>query len=74
MKNSNKAIKNYIYFTSNYPHDFIEKCFGTGTMGVHLKSKFNGDVNKFFRELDNENQVKLLDWIYQNYNGIGEKF
>lgn len=70
MKNSNKAIKNYIYFTFNYPHNFIESCFGTKTLGTHLKNKFDGNVNKFFTELSLENQELLLDWIEQNYKAF----
>ena len=66
----NKSIKNYVYFCFNYPNNFILDCFGTGSIGQHLKSKFNGDVNSFFINLDSENQEKLLNWIEQNYKGV----
>ncbi len=78
MKNSNqnntesKSIQstlNFIYFCSNYPYDFIEKAFNSH-LANHLKSKFTGDMTKFMRELSFDNQVILLQWIEDNYNGL----
>jgi hypothetical protein len=72
-------IHNYVYFTYNYPSDFIEKAWAENQgMAQHLKNKFagfydrygaNGVMNKFYTELDGENQKILEDWIMANYHG-----
>ena len=72
-------IHNYVYFAYNYPSDFIEKAWAEDpNMVQHLKSKFDGFykqygaggvMNKFYTELDNENQKTLEDWIMANYHG-----
>ena len=60
MKNSNQNVTksiestlNFIYFCSNFPHDFIDKAFNSD-LANHLKSKFTGDVTKFMREYNKE--------------------
>jgi hypothetical protein len=80
MENVNAMIK-FAYFTANFPHDFIEKCWADENWLVeHLKTKmetytfldgkgyvtFNVFMN-FFLNLDNGNQVKLCKWINENY-------
>ena len=75
MKNSNQnnteSTLNFIYFCSNYPHNFIEMAFNS-SLADHLKSKFKGDITKFMRELSFDNQIILLQWIEDNYNYKGK--
>lgn len=79
MENSNQnntnnieSTLNFIYFCSNYSHDFIDKAFNSD-LANHLKSKFTGDITKFMRELSFDNQVILLKWIEENYSYKGFK-
>jgi len=72
-------IHNYVYFAYNYPSDFIEKAWANNpNIMNHLKNEFsgfydrygaNGVMNKFYTELDSENQKILEDWIMANYHG-----
>ena len=78
MKATHKSILNFCYFTANFPPKFIEECWGKDHWLVdHLKSKLNSQSNSafvdkggfmnFFMDLDRENQIKLMDWIDENY-------
>ena len=67
-----ESTLNFIYFCSNFPHDFIDKAFNSH-LADHLKSKFAGDITKFMRELSFDNQSILLQWIEENYNYKGFK-
>lgn len=71
---------NFIYFTANFQHDFIERAF-VGNGAAHLRAKFDGIIHrsgenycslqsfmKFVFELDTENKSILIDWIDENYN------
>ena len=64
-----KAVKKWVYFTSNYPNDLIEKVWGEGWFADHIREKFYEakDFNTFFRELDSENQEKLTRFVLTNY-------
>lgn len=72
-------IHNYVYFAYNFPSDFIKRAWGNEpNMIEHLESEFagyykqygaNGVMNKFYVELDRENQKILEDWIMANYHG-----
>jgi hypothetical protein len=72
-------IHNYVYFAYNFPSDFIEKVWASNqNIMEHLKNKFaayyskygaEGVMNRFYVELDNENQKILEDWIMANYHG-----
>lgn len=63
------AVRKWVYWTSNYQQDFIEKVWGTGWFADHIKEKFYEakDMNTFFRELDSENQEKLTRYVLLNY-------
>lgn len=70
-----------MYFCTNYPHDFINQCWSDDEqMKNHLKSKFHliynirktpAEIVRFFHELDEDNQEKLLKWIGENYSYNG---
>jgi hypothetical protein len=65
-----KAVYKWVYFTSNYPNDFIEQVWGEGWFADHIKEKFYEakDFNTFYRELDGENQEKLTRYVLTTYN------
>ena len=75
---SYSPIHLYVYFAFNFPSDFIEKVWANNNLMEHIKSKFDGYYNKygadavmnrFYVELDRENQQILEDWILKNYSG-----
>ena len=70
--NEKYAINKWIFFTFNYPYDFIERCWSDEPiLAEHIRSKFNeyeGDMNRLYCELDNANSEKLLEWVLDNYN------
>lgn len=80
MKTLHHSIINFAYFTANFHHDFIEKCWNDNELlRKHLRSKFNsydketgfisvGDFMKFFFDLDRTNQERLVLWINDNYD------
>lgn len=68
------SINTFIFFTANYPSDFVESIWPGN---AHMKQKFNtayekhgasAAVNKFYFELDGNNRKILLNWININYN------
>lgn len=73
------SAKKYIYFSFNYPYNFIEKAWADNKNLInHLKEKFDsyykkygaGSVmNQFYVNLDSENQQILENWIENNYHG-----
>lgn len=63
-----KAINKWIFWTFNYPWDFIRKIWGEGTIANHLRTKFDGDMNKFYCDLDRKNRDKLLTYVLENYD------
>lgn len=81
MKRTNtNSVINFIYFTANFQHDFIERAFSP-FIAAHLRSKFDGIIHrsgenycslqsfmKFMFELDAEDKRILIDWIEENYN------
>lgn len=77
MKNTDKSIINFAYFTANFPHNFIKKCWGNGVIADHIREKLQakreggfismGSFMKFFMELDTENKEKLTQWVNENY-------
>lgn len=71
--NNNEAINNFIFFTTNFPYNFIEKVFPNNK---HLIDKFNNIaersisseiITKFYFQLDSTNREILLNWINKNY-------
>lgn len=72
------AINKWVFFCWNYPYEFIKKVWdGQSVMQRHLEAKFNeyyktygsgAVMNKFYCELDGENQQKLMAWVLDNYN------
>lgn len=80
MKTIEQSVIKFVYFTANFKHDFIEQCWANDEYLIkHLNDKFadkaqNGVINsgaflKFFFDLDNGNQIRLVRWINENYNG-----
>lgn len=70
-------INKFVMFGYNYPYDFIEKAWGHYPMMMnHLRGKFTdyqtrhgGEVmNRFWINLDSENQAVLTKYIEENYN------
>ena len=77
------AVINFAFFVANYPHDFIQKCWGESEkkyLVSHLKEKFNANYMKvdspsgafmnWFYDLDEENRRLLIKWINENYKAF----
>lgn len=69
-----KAMLKYIFFTFNWPENWIKKCFANEgeVMIAHLQEKWENkdcNFNRFFVELDASRQREMLDWIVENYHG-----
>lgn len=72
------AIQKWNFYCYNFEPNFIEKVWADETLlAAHLRSKFNalyhhygamGVMPAFYAELDNDNKVKLLEYILENYN------
>ena len=69
--NDKRAINKWVYFTFNYPYDFIERCWADNPMlASHIRDKFSSygyDLNRLYCELDSGNMNRLLDWVMENY-------
>lgn len=74
----NSPITKWVYwcFNYHYPQQWIPELWGNGAMGEHMMKKFkflyekygsSGVMNRFFVELDQENQEKLIDYVMNNY-------
>ncbi len=70
------AIINYTYFCLNFSSNFIDKCWANEPEKImHFAHKFleiyqlkgTGVIPFFIAELDTQNQVKLSNWINENY-------
>lgn len=68
------AIRNFVYFTRNYPaypKQMCEEIWGKGVDGNHFYSKLEGydfDMCRFFLELSIGNQTKFAEWVIKNYD------
>jgi len=71
-------INKYVYFSFNYPYDFIERIWAGNHLVEHLRQKYDGyceqygsgaAFNQFYVNLDTENQKILEGWILENYKG-----
>lgn len=72
------AIQKWNFYCYNFEYNFIEKVWADETsLAKHLRDKFNalyhhygamGVMPAFYAELDNNNKVKLLTYILENYN------
>ena len=69
-------VANFIYFTFNFPYDFLKEIFKNEREYLHFKSKFDSynkssnsalAVLKLFTEMSEDNQVIFLDWVENNY-------
>ena len=84
--NNIKQTINFVYFTANFPSNFIEQVWeGNQHLIDHLTAKFNSIVKradegfvspgtflKFVFELDGENKETLVEWVENNYkSGFG---
>jgi len=77
-KTKNSPIHLFVYFAFNYPHDFIQKIWGTDAIGKHMKEKFNNCyryhgsysvMNSFYIELSAPNRRLLEAYILKNFKG-----
>lgn len=68
------AIRNFVYFTRNYPcfpKEMCEQIWGKGVEGNHFFHKlesYDYDMTRFFLELSTGNQTKFAEWIMKNYD------
>lgn len=82
ISNPTNACINLMYFFTNFPSNFIQKCWEDEPIIIdHLKTKFNSfceqygsnvGIHKLFYELDRDNQLKLIDWINENYTSFSD--
>lgn len=75
------AIRNFVYFCMNFPHDFIEKIWKGNQQAINnYKQKWERAYQRhgtaaipfLFIELDAENQDIFSNWINENYKGFEE--
>ena len=67
------AIRKWVYWSYNFPEPakFIKDIWGDGPFADHIMKKFigyNANMNRFYCELDKENQRKLAEYVLKNYN------
>ena len=65
-KTDGQLIHNFMLFSANYPHLFIEHCWrGKGTLMTHLRDKFHSSkgVTDFWFMLDVHNRDIFADYI-----------
>lgn len=72
-----KMISHWVYFTFNYPPNFLDAFGEKGTHNRdHLEEKFNqaysnvgsyAVMNDFYSKLDGNNTHRLLQWAVRNY-------
>lgn len=70
---------NFALFMSSFPSDFIERCWGTGGIGTHLRAQLDSyatdgvirvqDFHRWYLSLDAGNRKKLNNWIDENFYG-----
>lgn len=79
------AMEKLMFFTANFPRDFIEQCWDDDKLlANHLREKLmgivrtspepyttSGDIIKFCFELDTTSREKLFNWIEENYSHKG---
>ena len=68
-----EAVRKWVYWSYNYfePAKFIKDIWGEGPFADHIMKKFigyNANMNRFYAELDKENQRKLAEYVLKNYN------
>jgi hypothetical protein len=69
------AVNTWVFFTTNYPKNFMEAFDGVDTRN-HMQRKFtlaysdygaSGAMNKFYLELSENNRKLLVEWMMKNY-------
>lgn len=68
-----EAVHRWIKWTFNYstPSEWIDAIWGGTNLHEHISKKwqrYNGDMNRFYCELDKENETKLVKYVLENYN------
>ena len=68
-----EAVRKWVFWSYNYfePAKFIKDIWGEGPFADHIMKKFigyNANMNRFYAELDKENQRKLAEYVLKNYN------
>ena len=77
MTTSMIAINKWMFFTYNYPYNFINQVWADEEWLIdHLKGKFDyyydkygayGVIPVFYAELDGNNKKKLMRWVMENF-------
>ena len=71
-----QLVKKWVYFTFNYPNDFISDIWGNSFLDSHFKGKFagfystygtDGVMPNFYNALDGSNRIHLAKYILENY-------
>jgi hypothetical protein len=74
MSEDAKVILNFVYFNYNRPYNFIERCWNDDVnLSNHIKSIYENcgySVIDLITKIDRENQIRLIEWISNNYKGI----
>lgn len=82
-KSKECAMINFAYFTANFPSDFIEKVWKDDERLIkHFNEKLKqfsgsrmidiGSFVRFFLDLNGDNQIKLTNWIENEYLASSE--
>lgn len=67
MKNNQKAILNFVYFSTNFPYNWESQCFKDDQHIINKYRESEMVPARFILELDRANQLKMIDWISNNY-------
>ena len=84
--NNSEAVLNFVYFTTNHPgmNRVINGVFGEGShLAKHFTEKLNSitdgamccepkHIIKFLHQLSEDNQLKFIDWVNENYSRKGK--
>lgn len=82
MRTPEQAIRNFVYFTLNFPLDFVEQVWKSEpNLAKHLREKLHGysgekgytsggDMITFFVNLSSDRQKQLAEWADENYNEV----
>ena len=70
--NEHKEAINFAYFSTNYPHNWIEQCFPGNDHIANKWKHLEMTPARFILELDRTNQEIMLTWIRKNYLAFTE--
>jgi len=67
LTNTQKEVMNFVYFSTNFPHNWVEQCFPGNQHIIDKWEQMNMVPARFILELDRTNQEVMLTWIRENY-------